>query len=89
MLIPSRSQSTSSISQNVQVIFPRNCQFVFGVTAFSEYRLQIHSMIHSLYSMVSNLAFGSNSQKEKLEEWKDNKSVLQENPKTAAFETEE
>lgn len=37
-------------------------------------------MINSLYSMVSNLAFGSNSQKEKLEEWKDNKSVLQENP---------
>lgn len=46
-------------------------------------------MIYSLYSMVSKLAFGSNSQKEKVEEWKDNKSALQENPKTAAFETEE
>lgn len=89
MLTPFSSQSTYSISPNVQVAAPKNCQFVFGVNAFSEYRLQIHSMIYSLYSMVSKLAFGSNSQKEKMEEWKDNKSALQENPRTAAFETEE
>ena len=74
MLTQSRNHTLSPIHCTVQLVAPKNSQLGFGVTAFSEYSLQIHSVIYSLYSLVILLirlpvyAFGCNSQKEKVAE---------------------